>query len=397
MDAHAAGYKAVMEAAAIEFLRRSQARLTPLENGLMPLDCDVTPVDNSQSNREGVSRTYKGEDGYAPMAGYLVQEGYFLKPQLRPGRQHWQKGTPELLQGVLGHARQLTAAPLLLRLDGDNDAIENIAVVEAYNAHDEQAAPVHYVTTWNPRPQRPEHGLAYAEGHGVRREPRAGKRVALFAVRETRTHDGDDYVLRRVMRVIERTIDKRGQQLLVPESGLEAWWTSLELDEETIIALYAGHATSGKYHRDFKTDLDVECLPSSTFCHQRLDPRLGPACRQRAAPDRADRTARRTRDAPSPRQTSAHPHRDAGADVPRRAPHPHRTTAGLRLRLPGGAHLSLAVHATGLHVVDVSAAPAINRRRRPVDLLLRVGCIGSPATPFVRRSPRFATQSSLLN
>ena len=58
MDAHAAGYQAVVEAAALEFLRRSQARLTPLDNGLMPLDCDVTPFDNSRTKKEGVSRTY---------------------------------------------------------------------------------------------------------------------------------------------------------------------------------------------------------------------------------------------------------------------------------------------------------------------------------------------------
>jgi hypothetical protein len=47
MDANAAGYKAVVEDAAIAFLRRSGARFTPLDNGLMPLDCDVTPFDNS--------------------------------------------------------------------------------------------------------------------------------------------------------------------------------------------------------------------------------------------------------------------------------------------------------------------------------------------------------------
>jgi hypothetical protein len=41
MDANAAGYQAVVEEAAIAFLRRSQAQLTALDNGLMPLDCDV--------------------------------------------------------------------------------------------------------------------------------------------------------------------------------------------------------------------------------------------------------------------------------------------------------------------------------------------------------------------
>ena len=270
MDAHASDYKRIVEDAAIEFLRRSGARLTPLDNGLMPLDCDVTPFENSQSKKEGVSRTYKGEDGYAPMAGYLGQEGYCLELELRAGSQHCQKGTPAFLQRVLGRARQLTAAPLLLRLDSGNDAIENIAVVEAHNEQDEKAAPAHYLIKWNPRQESPEKWLAYAEEHGHWSEPRPGKRVALFDVHETRTHEGYEYPLRRVMRVIERTIDKRGQCLLVPEIEIEGWWTSLVFDEETIIALYADHGTSEQYHSEFKTDLDIERLPSGKFATNAL-------------------------------------------------------------------------------------------------------------------------------
>ncbi|VAW83049.1 hypothetical protein MNBD_GAMMA12-1930 [hydrothermal vent metagenome] len=37
--------------------------LTPLATGHLPLDADVTPMDNSGSHKEGVSRTYKGRDG----------------------------------------------------------------------------------------------------------------------------------------------------------------------------------------------------------------------------------------------------------------------------------------------------------------------------------------------
>jgi hypothetical protein len=270
MDANAASYKAIVEDAAIAFLRRSGAQFTPLENGLVPLDCDVTPFDNSQTNKEGVSRTYKGMDGYAPMAAYLGREGYCLELELREGSQHCQKGTPAFLQRVLGRARQLTAAPLLLRLDGGNDAIENIAVVEAHNEQDEQRAPVEYVIKWNPRQESPEKWLAYAEEHGDWREPRPGKRVALFDVLETRTHDGYEYPLRRVMRVIERSIDKRGQHLLVPEIEIEGWWTSLWFDEQTIIALYADHGTSEQYHSEFKTDLDIERLPSGKFATNAL-------------------------------------------------------------------------------------------------------------------------------
>jgi hypothetical protein len=82
---------------------------------------------------KGVSRTYKGSDGYAPMPMYLGQEGYCLEFELREGKQHCQKDTPALLRKSLIHVQQITEQPLLLRLDSDNDAIENIDVILAHN------------------------------------------------------------------------------------------------------------------------------------------------------------------------------------------------------------------------------------------------------------------------
>jgi hypothetical protein len=67
------------------------------------------------------------------------------------------------------------------------------------------------------------------------------------------------------MRVTERTIDAQGQALLVPEGDIEGWWTSLELPDAEIIRLYAEHATSEQFHSEFKTDLDIERLPSGKF------------------------------------------------------------------------------------------------------------------------------------
>ncbi len=270
MDAHAAGFLPVVQEAAIEFLRRTEARITPLDIGMVPLDADVTPFDNGQTKKEGVSRTYKGTDGYAPMAAYLGQEGYCLELELREGKQHCQKETPAFLERVLERARTLTESPILLRLDGGNDAIENIEVVFEHNERHPDAAPVHYLIKWNPRKEDPERWLTYAEEHGEWTEPRPGKRVALFEVRETRTHNGYAYPLRRVMRVVERTIDKHGQQLLVPDIEIEGWWTSLERDPSQIIRLYADHGTSEQYHSEFKTDLDIERLPSGKFATNAL-------------------------------------------------------------------------------------------------------------------------------
>ena len=47
-----------------------------LSTGEVPLDIDVTPFDNSKTNKEGVSRTYKGFDGYAPIMAYMGKEGF---------------------------------------------------------------------------------------------------------------------------------------------------------------------------------------------------------------------------------------------------------------------------------------------------------------------------------
>ena len=270
MDAHADASRGVAEHAAVAFVRNVGAPVTPLDNGLVPLDCDVTPFDNSRTDKEGVSRTYKGTDGFAPMAAYLGQEGWCLELEMREGSQHCQKGTPELLDRVLVRAQSLTERGLLLRLDSGNDAIDNIAVVEAHNEQHPDALPVRYIIKWNPRQESPEQWLAYAEDHAEWVEPRPGKRVATFDVIVDREHADYAYSLRRVMRVVERTIDKHGQQLLIPEIEIEGWWTSLWTDPEDIIALYADHGTSEQFHSEFKTDLDIERLPSGKFATNAL-------------------------------------------------------------------------------------------------------------------------------
>ena len=53
-----------------------------------------------------------------------------------------------------------------------------------------------------------------------------------------------------------------------PEITVEGWWTSLgeiACADEKIIALYCDHATSEQFHSEFKTDLDIERLPSGKF------------------------------------------------------------------------------------------------------------------------------------
>ena len=267
-DDRAEAFLPLVTEGAVGFLRELGVKPTALETGHVPLDADVTPLDNSGTRKEGVSRTYKGDDGFAPMAAYLGQEGYCLELELREGKQHCQRDTPAFLKRVLGRARQLTEAPVLLRLDSGNDAIENVEVVLEHNATDEPG--VDFIIKWNPRKEDPQAWLAYAQENARFTQPRPGKRVAVFDYIVRRYYHGYEYQLRRVMRVIERTIDKKGQTLLVPDIEIEGWWTNLTLAAKKIIALYADHGTSEQFHSEFKTDLDIERLPSGKFATNAL-------------------------------------------------------------------------------------------------------------------------------
>ena len=96
---------------------------------MVPVDIDVTPMDNSKTAKQGVSRTYKGFDGYAPMMAYIGTEGYAVNFELREGKQHCQNGTVEFLLETINLCRKLTDKPLLVRLDSGNDYIDNVAVL----------------------------------------------------------------------------------------------------------------------------------------------------------------------------------------------------------------------------------------------------------------------------
>jgi hypothetical protein len=73
--------------------------------------------------------------------------------------------------------------------------------------------------------------------------------------------------VRRVLRLVERTIGSQGQHLILPQVELEGWTTTLpaSLDAQKIIALYADHGTHEQFHAEFKTDLDLTRLPSGKF------------------------------------------------------------------------------------------------------------------------------------
>ena len=125
------------------FLANAKVPVSPLPGGHVALDIDVFPMDNSGARKDGVSRTYHGYDGYAPIGVYLDDEGWCLACELREGKQHSPKEFLYVLERVVPRARTLTALPLLLRMDATHDALEN----RAYCAEEGSD----FIIKWSPR------------------------------------------------------------------------------------------------------------------------------------------------------------------------------------------------------------------------------------------------------
>jgi hypothetical protein len=256
----------VLHEEAADLLGCSAPPLVPCHADLIPLDVDVSPLDNSGTKKEGVACTYKLHDGYAPVFAYLGQEGYLVDCQLRPGDQHCQKGTPEFLARAIGLARRVTDARLLVRMDAGNDDEANLRILRKNK--------VDWIIKRNLRRESEAEWLEIAQAHGTWEEPRAGKMVYTgntFLMRDGRLQ-------RVVFRVVERTIAADGQRLLMPEVEISTWWTSLSrrrASAEQVIELYQQHGTSEQFHSELKTEMDLERLPSGKFATNALTLSLG--------------------------------------------------------------------------------------------------------------------------
>ncbi len=247
-----------------QMVRRHAPKLTACLGDWIPLDVDVSPFDNSHTRKEGVSYTYKGMDGYAPIFAYLGQEGYLINAELRQGSQHCQCGTPAFLGETLKLARQITSARLLLRLDAGNDDVENVRVLRQ-----KEHGPVDWIIKRNLRKESLEEWFEEACAHGVSVECRPGQEV--WVGDAWRERDGK--VERVVVEAIRRTTAADGQALLLPELEINTFWTSLKPTQVTarqVVELYHDHGTSEQFHSELKTDMDIERLPSGKFATNAL-------------------------------------------------------------------------------------------------------------------------------
>jgi hypothetical protein len=230
----------------------------------IPVDFDVSPFDNSRTKKENVGRTYKGCDGYAPMFAYIGTEGYILNQELRPGKQHCQKGTPEFIKETIKQLERLGILDkVLFRFDSGNDAAKNIRILNEKN--------VKYIIKRNLRKESKEQWENLAKSIGDFEKPREGKIVYTGTVDHVKPagFSDEDGFVEVVFKVTERSIIK-DQPLLINQIEVETYWTNTGETPENGIYLYHNHGTSEQFHSELKSDLNVERLASGKFATNNL-------------------------------------------------------------------------------------------------------------------------------
>ena len=237
---------------------------SPLPCDFVPVDIDVTPCDNSKTNKEGVSRTYKGFDGYAPIMAYIGTEGFLANTELREGKQHCQSNTPAFLRQTLSIGHRLTEKQLLIRMDSGNDAAENLGLLIDDGSW--------FIVKRNLRRSESKEDWLTKVKEVCKdiRHPRDGKTVYIGSSwKDVEYKDSEGNVktitMRIVYEVIERTIDKNGQYLLMPDIECNTFWTNLGWTDDEIVNSYHAHGECEQFHSEIKTDMDVERLPSGKF------------------------------------------------------------------------------------------------------------------------------------
>ena len=114
---------------------------------------------------------------------YIGTEGYLVNLELRIGKQHCQKETPDFLRETIELCRQLTVKPLLIRLESVRECCQNI------------------------------------------QHPRDGKTVYIGQTFRNVTYSLSDNEektvgIRTIYEITERTIDRYGQYFIVPDIEL---------------------------------------------------------------------------------------------------------------------------------------------------------------------------------
>jgi hypothetical protein len=221
------------------------------------VDSDVTPMDNSNTKKEGVSRTYKQFNGFAPMMSYAGRSGFMINNELRPGDHHSNcEGTLEYFSQTIKLTKQLGSYPLLSILDSGND---DKKLVKEFLKKDSE-----FIIKRNLRNESRDKYIAYALEYDLIHETAEKQYEGCIKYYSNWSREIEKEPVPIAVVVTEKTITK-GQPMLMPEYEVEVYWNSLDLKAKEVEELYHKHGTMEQYHSEFKSDLDLERLPSGKF------------------------------------------------------------------------------------------------------------------------------------
>jgi hypothetical protein len=231
------------------------------------IHCDVSPMDNSDTKKEGVCWTYKNYAGYAPMFGYIGPHGLMLNNELRPGSSHSNcAGTADWFDQTLKMAGRVSPHKRLIVADSGNDSAQNLRVFASHEQTD-------FVVKCNLRKQDPQQWLDMAkqqtgelEYEKIDRGAWAwyGERDMVLAGQE-KIPEQERTTQRVVFRATERFAHLDGQCISPYLVSIDAYWTSLDWAPKQVHEFYNQRGTSEQYHSELKSDIGVERLPSGKF------------------------------------------------------------------------------------------------------------------------------------
>ena len=241
------------------------------------LDIDVTPFENPNVKKEGISCTYKKIDGYAPIMAYLCQ--YALCFDLREGSQHSEKGAVEFLNRVLDmvHKIGIPMDKILVRVDSaHDDAKFTDACIHNH---------VKFIIKRNHRKETYTEIIAAMRANIKPIESRHGNHNIYFCCNKnifpSNAEEHDLYVAFK----LKEKFTKNSLLSCLSDKDkpceLVSYWTNLDIIDSKISKyfsntsqecdrLYRDHATCEQYHSEIKSDMNMELLPSKYFATNKL-------------------------------------------------------------------------------------------------------------------------------
>jgi len=263
-----------------DLLNKFALHFQALNTDLIPVDFDVTVMDNTGSKKEGVKQSYMPKiKGYSPMMSYLSGQGYLLNQQFRPGNAHSNcEGTLEYILQTMNLARRLFPdKKLIARFDSGNDSEKNLVGLSGFK--NTYFIVKHHLKGRNTKSMQQTLIQFVLENYSTKKE--VDKQTVYYEAEQIfmagMFDENENFIqvpCRRILSVVELNQDvNTGAPLLIPYRSLHMWRTNLPKSTyppKKVISLYKDHATSEQFHSEFKSDLDMERLPSTKFMTNKL-------------------------------------------------------------------------------------------------------------------------------